>query len=140
MSAVKIGAFFCEDFRVEITGQPIFMGVMSPVTIVSPETEIIDRLIFITIFEVDEAIESFEASISVKILLNEENPDETHSRKLDQSFSRVDFTELDGDWRAIAQLDLAGIPMENRLRIEVTLACFDFFETYKLSFRKKSPD
>lgn len=132
---VKSSFFFCEDVRFENSGQPMFIGVTSPVMHAEITPFKIASLYLVTMFYVDSSLDS----VTAKLEISAKNFDDGDEQRLFKSFSREfergedEFD--DDDWMTLGHLNLSGLTMLDGMEISANLKINDIDETIGLKVR-----
>jgi hypothetical protein len=134
MSKVRVSAFYCEDFRVEDTQQPMFLGVMSPSLWVENLPVEVPSLIFVTMFHIDNSLDSVTAKLRIEVEGESDVDSDRFPINLEKTFEK-NTDHIDGDWMIISHLDLSGMMLKRNMTIKSILKCSDYSETIFLNIR-----
>ena len=133
MSPIKGSSFFCEDFRMEDSGQPMMIGMLSRDIELSADKPQLNSLYFVSFYYVSKAHEG----ISLKL-----NLDISHSGR-DEAIRRGPFTKtfsddgnLDDEEQLLTVcLPIDGLKLDVGTSITATLEVDDSVEVYRFQIR-----
>lgn len=132
MSKLKVSAFFCEDIRMEASGQPMFLGVFSPVLGVDDSPTLATNLIFVTMFFVDATIEEFQADLRITA---DGFPDEDaadYPFEVSKKFAKKPEMCENDEWMIVSHLDMSGLTLQRGMHIKAQLKAMEYDETISL--------
>jgi hypothetical protein len=132
MSKLRVSAFFCEDIRIESSGQPMYIGVLSPVLSIGEDPVIAADLIFVTMFFVDPDVEEFEADLRIDAVGYPEEDNDDYPFKVSKKFRKKPEMGDDDEWMVVSHLDMSGVTLKSGMKISAQLKAFDYEETINL--------
>lgn len=130
MSQLKRNSLFCEDFRVENSGQPMLIGILSRIVEIPKPQNRLNSLYFVSLFYPRE--EHLDTRLRLTILIYNADRDETVKKGPFERALGEGVTLEDDEDLVMISLPVTSAPIEVGTTVTAILEIDDEVEEYKI--------